>query len=86
MNNVDYLPIWKKGATPGERLEELALIARKHPGRFERFVICYVEMTDKEAGTLRIRTMQFGCNLAEGIGLYELGKVDAYNDSTRAGP
>jgi hypothetical protein len=42
-NNVDYLPIWKFGATPEERLSEIAAIARKHPERFSKMVFLYVE-------------------------------------------
>lgn len=43
---VDYLPIWKKGATAGERLRELALIADKHPERFRKWVLVYCEDND----------------------------------------
>lgn len=43
---IDYLPIWKKGAPTHERLYELAEIARKHPERFEKWVIVYCQMDD----------------------------------------
>lgn len=42
-SNVDYLPIWKKNATAGERLRELAMIADKHPEQFEKWVLVYCE-------------------------------------------
>lgn len=42
-DNVEYLPLWKKDATPEERLLELAMIARKHPERFDKIVVLYVE-------------------------------------------
>jgi hypothetical protein len=48
---VDYLPIWKKNATAGERLRELALIADKHPERFQKWVIVYCEDSDKRFKT-----------------------------------
>lgn len=44
---IDYLPIWKKNATPGERLRELALIADKHPERFQKWVIVYCEDNER---------------------------------------
>jgi hypothetical protein len=44
---VDYLPVWKKNATTGERLRELALIADKHPDWFDKWVIVYCEDNDQ---------------------------------------
>lgn len=46
-SSVDYLPIWKKNATTGERLRELALIADKHPERFRKWVLVYCEDNDQ---------------------------------------
>lgn len=43
---IDYLPIWKKGATACERLQELAEIARKHPEYFDKWVVVYCEDND----------------------------------------
>lgn len=43
VSNVEYLPIWKKGATAAERLRELAFIADKHPDWFDKWVIVYCE-------------------------------------------
>jgi hypothetical protein len=43
---IDYLPIWKKGATAGERLRELAMIADKHPDQFQKWVCVYCEDND----------------------------------------
>jgi hypothetical protein len=44
--SIDYLPIWKKGATACERLRELAFIAEEHPEYFEKWVIVYCEDND----------------------------------------
>jgi hypothetical protein len=44
---VDYLPIWKKDAPAHERLYELAEIARKHPERFNKWVIVYCQDDEK---------------------------------------
>jgi hypothetical protein len=43
---VDYLPIWKLNATAAERLQELALIAAKHPEQFQKWIIVYCEDND----------------------------------------
>lgn len=42
-NKVDYLPVWKKGATAEERLSELSIMARNDPQRFSRMVVLYTE-------------------------------------------
>jgi hypothetical protein len=45
--SIDYLPIWKKDAPAHERLQELAEIARKHPERFQKWILVYCEDNDK---------------------------------------
>lgn len=50
MTEISYLPLWKKDSTPEEWCMELAMIARKHPERFQRAIISYVE--DTEDGTI----------------------------------
>jgi hypothetical protein len=44
---LDYLPKWKRDATAGERLRELALIADKHPEQFRKWVLVFCEDNDK---------------------------------------
>lgn len=51
MAQVDYLPIWKKGATTAERLYELAMIAEKHPDQFQKWILVYCEDNDKRFKT-----------------------------------
>jgi uncharacterized protein YeaO (DUF488 family) len=86
-DNVDYLPIWKKGASPSDRLEELALIARKHPERFAQFAVVYVETLrpkdEQLAGRIMVRTWEHGCSITEAVGLYELGKLHYFDESKR---
>jgi hypothetical protein len=53
--SIDYLPVWKKNATTGERLRELALIADKHPDWFAKWVLVYCEDNDKR---FKVRYMQ----------------------------
>ena len=86
-DNFDYLPIWKKGASAATRLEELALIARKHPERFAQFALVYVETLqpkdDKGTGRIMVRTWEHGCSIAESVGLYELGKLHYFDETKR---
>jgi hypothetical protein len=49
--SIDYLPIWKKDAPTHERLYELAEVARKHPERFQKWVIVYCEDSEKTFST-----------------------------------
>lgn len=51
---VDYLPVWKRGATAGERLRELAFVADKHPEQFRKWVLVYCEDNDQR---FKVRTM-----------------------------
>lgn len=52
-DNVEYLPVWKANATAEERLLELAMMARKHPERFAKFVLVYQEATADDATVTR---------------------------------
>jgi hypothetical protein len=76
---IDYLPIWKKGAPTHERLYELAEIARKHPERFERWVIVYCEVSDKEFTTRHMSgetTRTIDC-----LGVLQAGMQRIWTDS-----
>jgi hypothetical protein len=79
-DNVDYLPIWKKDATAAERLDELAMIARKHPERFERFALVYIEKLNDQ-GRIQVRSFEYGCNVPESVGLYELAKLHYFDET-----
>jgi len=48
---IDFLPIWKKDAPVHERLQELAEIARKHPERFQKWILVYCEDNDQRFKT-----------------------------------
>lgn len=80
MGSIATLPVWKKGASPADRLEELASLAREFPERFEQFVIVFEE---KRAQPRRwiTRTHRFDIkgpdqdmDVVSAIGLLELGK------------
>jgi hypothetical protein len=76
---IDYLPVWKRGATPGERLREVALIADKHPERFEKMVIVYTQNTEKGIYT----RMAFGdaTRTSDALGLLAMGQHRLWHDT-----
>ena len=71
-DNIDYLPIWKKNATPEEKFMELALIARKHPERFDKLVVIWQEAIDESTRT----DYTSNRDLTTTLGLLELGKFE----------
>ena len=73
-DNVSVLTVWKKGASAYERLSELALLARTHPERFAKFAFVYIE--NLPSGNFKYRTCHNSDNLAEVVGLFEIGKTD----------
>lgn len=75
------LPIWKKGATAYERLSELALLAREHPEKFEKFCIVYMEVLKN--GNWKFKTFEHNANLIEALGMYKLAGDQLHQDSAR---
>lgn len=70
---ISYLPLWKKGATPEERLMEVVAIARNHPERFAKMAIIYAEDTGSADMT------RYACNgmtTLELLGLLRLAEVE----------
>lgn len=73
-NKIALMPIWKKGATPEERLLEVAHMARENPERFSKMALIYAECDGEHATAIR-----YACNNTsntELIGLLELGKIE----------
>lgn len=66
-DNVEYLPLWKKDATPEERLLELAMVARKHPERFSKIVVLYVEELPNKHTVLRHASLNVTSHEMAGI-------------------
>lgn len=73
-DNLDYLPIWKKGATAEEFLQELAMIARKHPERFGKLVLVSEETLP--SGETKVAYFTRQVSTTEVLGLLELGKME----------
>ena len=83
MANISTLPIWKKGASAADRLEELACLAREHPERFAAFALVYRETTKQGGWVIREHFFEPGNAddapyMDKEIGLFELGKMRAY--------
>jgi hypothetical protein len=79
-NNVEYLPIWKNNATAAERFDELAMIARKHPERFAKMVVVYIEVKEESTCT---RQISAGCTTHEQIGVLAAAQFDLISDSNK---
>lgn len=84
MSEIVNLPRWKKGATPYERLSELALLAKEHPDMFERFVIVYVG--NEPNGNWHVRCMDYKCDLTQILGILQLGIHRTIEDSIPTTP
>lgn len=75
-SNIEYLPVWKKDATAEERFLELAMMARKHPERFAKMAVVYVEI--KPGGRWQIRSIDTGMTtIFEEIGILRAAMSDA---------
>jgi len=72
--DIDFLPVWKKGATSHERLSELSEIARKYPKRFARFVIFYEEDLENDQSITRYIGTEMSTR--ELLGLVEQGRME----------
>ena len=85
---VKSLPIWKRGASAAERLDELAQMAREHPERFEKFILVYHEtLADKK---VKVRVISFSAAFAgselsavETMGLLSLGQHQEFEGWVR---
>lgn len=72
MSNIIPMPVWKEGATPAERLEEVVHMAREHPERYGKMVLLFNEQLP--SGAIRTRYVTHNLNTLEAIGVLEIGK------------
>jgi hypothetical protein len=75
---IDYLPVWKQGATAEERLLELAIMAKKKPEIFSKFALVYIE---EQGDRTMTRQLTFNCSTFEAAGILESGKWDILSGS-----
>lgn len=71
MNNLAVLPNWKAGATPAERFEELANMARVTPDQFMQVAVVW---SYEHEGRTKHKHLSFnfegkGLQCAEAVGL-----------------
>lgn len=78
-DNIEYLPIWKKGASAEEFLLELAMVARKHPEAFGKIVI--VRQETLPSGNTLTRFNYYQASTIEAVGLLEVGKIRTHEES-----
>jgi len=79
--NVALLPIWKKNASAGERLRELAQLADKHPVWFEKWVLVYCE--DNEERFVTRTCSGESTRTSDKIAVLEAGKLDIWEAARR---
>lgn len=78
---LDYLPVWKRGATASERLYELAQIAAKHPEYFDKWVIVYCEDNEQ---CLKVRTISgTGTRTIDSLGVLTAGIQEIWERAGR---
>lgn len=73
-DNIEYLPVWKAGATADERLLEVAMMARKHPERFGKLIVVYQE--EQEGKRTVNRRASNGCTTNEFVGILQMAIVE----------
>ncbi len=77
--SVHTLPVWKRGATPAEWLQELAAMALANPERFGRIVVVYEEM-HAEGYAVKLRDLSYGHPHNSGIiATLEQAKLRTYD-------
>ena len=78
---IDYFPKWKNNATPVERLDELASVARNKPHEFKKIAVAYEETLPD--GCTVLRTISAGCNTTELVGLFMTAAHDTMHENTK---
>ncbi len=79
-DNVLILPVWKKDATAEEWFYDLAMLARKHSGRFGRMVLIYEEMSEDRSSSM-CSYYSHGLTTTELFGLIEIAKQKIYEQT-----
>jgi len=63
---ISTLPVWKKGASAAEWLEELAALAREHPEQWQRIIVVF-EQFNSDNQPVKSRLHSFGHDHNTGI-------------------
>lgn len=84
MGDVTFLPVWKRGATAAERFEELAMYARKHPERFDKLLVLYVEQIPRpgyERPLTQLRFIDAGCTTYDVMAICQDAMLSCWNET-----
>jgi hypothetical protein len=76
--SIATLPVWKKGSTAAEWLEELAAMAREHPERWARIVVVLEELN---SDGLAYKTRNYSRNIptnSDILGVLETAQLDIW--------
>lgn len=75
-NEVDFLPVWKKGATAEERFLELAHMARTQPQRFTQVALVWFGRHPNKNPSYPhdYRFVSVGGNSHDSIALFGIGQ------------
>lgn len=72
-DKIDFLPIWKKRATVGERLRELAFMADKNPDKFANMVVAWSnDFASPDGLSVRYVTAPDEMRVVETLGLLKM--------------
>ena len=77
MKKISTLPVWKKGASAEDRFNELAMMAREHPERFNKIVVLYEEDRGED-GIISRQAFSDGMTTTIALGIIKAGEMDIY--------
>lgn len=87
LKNISLFSRWKPQATPAERLHELAMLAEKHPEKFDSVVVIYTErMKNGNTKTISINAVAEGrpaLTTFDIVGIMECAKMDFWEEMGR---
>jgi hypothetical protein len=77
--SVHTLPIWKKGSTPAEWLEELAGLARENPERWAQIAVVFNELNEEKMPT-KTRYYSYGLlTNTDILGALQVGILEVFD-------
>jgi hypothetical protein len=80
--SIDILPVWKKGASAHEWLQEVAAVALKYPERFGRAVVVFEETLPGQG--VKVRTFVHGrSSVPQIVGLLHIAAANEIDEAYR---
>lgn len=80
LENVRWLPTWRKDVDAATRFDELAIMARKHPEKFSHVVIGWANAPENKAIGYQTDYCLVGCNCdtMTFLGLLEMVRMEIH--------